>query len=253
MNYFTFWRRVASRAPQKFLSISSIGEALATHLLPQECAICHNCAGRWPICPPCESGILRHVPSLHCPCCGGRNEKGDLCNNCHNEPPHYDRVIAPFIYTSPLDNLIQQLKYGHRLYLANWLGKELAATIQTEKIRTDIIVPMPLHRHRLRERGFNQSLEIARPLAKLWRQKLRGDWVRRNKDTPHQVGLSLVDRQNNLKGAFDCAADLTGRSALIIDDVMTSGSTVNELARTLKLHGAYPVYVAIAARTPLHY
>jgi ComF family protein len=112
----------------------------------------------------------------------------------------------------------------------------------------ELIIPLPLHPERLRERGFNQSMEIAREIGKVLQRPVNHAALFRTRPTASQAGLALKARHRNVKGAFECTADLTGRHVLLVDDVMTSGATANECARVLKLHGASEVSVAVAAR-----
>lgn len=142
--------------------------------------------------------------------------------------------------------MIHSLKYGHQLALAPWLGAQLAQMISG--LSFDYIVAMPLHESRLRERGFNQALEIARPVAAARKICLGQQFIRRTRTTLAQAGLPLKARHANLRGAFECTHDLSGKTILLIDDVMTSGATANECARILQLHGANEIHVAVVAR-----
>lgn len=247
MNYFGLWRSAAGRGLERALA----------WLLPQICAVCAGPAGAAALCASCRSR-LPHLAEGHCPRCADISTTGELCGHCLRETPHFDRVISPFAYAAPLDTLVQSLKYGHRLHLARWLGDHLAAAIAPGLAEamasgdSPLIVPMPLHAQRLTARGFNQALEIARPLARRWRLDLAPDLVVRVRMTSAQTELSREERQRNLRNAFECRVDLAGRWIIVVDDVMTSGSSANELARVLKLHGARKVWVATAARTLNH-
>jgi ComF family protein len=246
MNYFAFRRSGPIHTPTFRQTAARWQARSANWLLPQECAVCSAVAGQTPICEACH-GDLPPLPASTCPRCADTSGSGDLCGRCLSSPPHFDRALAAFAYAGPLPDLIQALKYGHRLYLADWLGRELAAA--TAGAAADLIIPMPLHPTRLAERGFNQAVEIGRVLARQRRTRLDTDVVERVRLTAAQVDLSLAERQRNLRDAFACRADLSGKHILVIDDVMTSGSSLNELARTLKLHGAQSVCAAVVART----
>ncbi len=152
------------------------------------------------------------------------------------------------MYTSPIDHLIQALKYGRQLSCARILGEYLAAHIGDIATKPDVVVPVPLHRARLRERGFNQSLELARPLAKRLGIPLIIDGARRTRPTVPQTGLRLKERQKNVRGAFAVMQDFTDKRIAIVDDVMTSGATVEALARALRKAGAGAVEVWVVAR-----
>ncbi len=115
-----------------------------------------------------------------------------------------------------------------------------------------LLIPLPLHPDRLRERGFNQSAEIARMIGNYLDLAVDRSSVIRNRATPPQAAQPLKERHKNVRGAFECTADFSGRHILLIDDVMTTGATVNECARVLKLHGAADVTVLVAARALKH-
>jgi len=170
-------------------------------------------------------------------------------------PPAFDTVIAPFLYADPIDRLVQSLKYGHQLWLAGWFGERIAMrlTASTEPVgRFDAIVPLPLHPARMRSRGFNQAMEIVRPIARRLKLPIINEAAFRIRDTLPQADLSRDERHQNIRNAFECRADFGGKSLLVIDDVLTTGSSASELSRVLKLHGAKQVFVAVAARTHHH-
>lgn len=150
-----------------------------------------------------------------------------------------------FDYAFPLDVLVQSLKYRHRLSLADYFAESLG-----DLREFDLIVPMPLHPRRLAERGFNQAVEIARPLARLAGVPMALAGVRRVIDTPAQASLSRADRSANVRGAFACDLPLDGKSVVVIDDVMTTGASLDALARSLKAGGAVRVENRVVARTP---
>ncbi len=181
-----------------------------------------------------------------CPRCGEATTHGEHCGACLHKPPHFASTTAVFRYEFPVDRMIHSLKYAHQLALAPWLGAQLAEAVSS--LSFDGIVAMPLHESRLRERGFNQALEIARPVATTRKIRLSEQFILRTRTTQVQAGLPLKARHANLRGAFECTRDLSGKTILLIDDVMTSGATVDECARILQLHGADEVHVAVVAR-----
>ena len=216
------------------------------HLLTQDCLLCGQTGGGEILCRACADD-LPPLPSPRCPCCALPTAAGELCGRCLAHPPHYDRTLAAFNYGFPLDKLIQSFKYGHRLALAAYLGRELARL--APDVAADLIVPLPLHPSRLRERGFNQALELARPVAATLGLPLDSRICTRIRHTPAQAGLPWKKREQNIRGAFHCARDLSGRRILLVDDVMTTGASLDECARTLKLHGASEVVLLVVART----
>lgn len=221
-------------------------------LLPQRCALCQKNTGRdAPLCDPCRQR-LPELPQQRCPRCADFSAAGAICGRCQITPPAFDGVISPWLYAEPVDQLIQALKYRHQLHLAAWFGQQLLATLSARPAaiaRFDAIVPLPLHAARMKTRGFNQSLEIARPIARGLGTPLLRFAASRVRDTAPQAGLPREERQRNMEGAFECHADLAGQAILVIDDVLTTGTSAHELARILKIHGAREVWVAAAART----
>ncbi|HKY01347.1 MAG TPA: ComF family protein [Burkholderiales bacterium] len=165
------------------------------------------------------------------------------------QSPHYDATTALWRYEFPLDRLIVALKYGERLAFAAYFGQTMATTVVGRKV--DLVVPMPLHPDRLRERGFNQAVEISRSVSRLLGIPQRTDALIRVRDTASQAELPLAERTRNMRDAFLCLSDLKDLSVALVDDVMTSGATLNEAARALKRAGAAHVENWIVARTVL--
>ncbi|WIM05213.1 MAG: ComF family protein [Candidatus Nitricoxidivorans perseverans] len=225
----------------------SIWAAALDTVLPCDCLLCGAQDAAGPprnICAACEDDLPRLPPEL-CPVCAETAPGGAVCGQCLKSPPHFDATFAAFRYAFPLDKLVQALKYGHRLAIADFCAQALqglAAPI------ADLIVPLPLSAQRLAERGFNQSVEIARPLARALGLPLLLDGCTRPVDTVPQAMLPWKARRNNVRHAFECAVDLSGKSVIVVDDVMTTGSTLDEFARILKAHGAASVTNLVVAR-----
>lgn len=213
------------------------------------CLLCGQSGSTELLCPACHADLpkLKHAA---CPICLTRTTHGERCGACLHQPPHFDSVTALFSYDFPVDRMIQAMKYGHQLLLAAWFGDNLGKQLLTQLAgqTVDRIVPMPLHPARLRERGFNQALELARPLEKMLKVTVDRNLLVRQRATAPQAQLALKARSGNVLGAFRCQQDIPGQSVLLIDDVLTTGATVNECARLLKCHGAEKVHVAIIAR-----
>ncbi len=234
--------------------------ALARALLPCSCALCGEEA-REPVCAPCT---LRYAGrgAQRCPCCanplGSDELPGQTCAACIAEAPAFDATLAAVDYAAPLDGLVLGLKFGARLPLAPWFGHLLrdAVLAQAGWPLPDLLCPVPLGPRRLAERGFNQALEIARPLASAIGVALQPRLVMRTVETAAQSGVAPRERASNIRGAFEVAPHMAsllhGRHVGVIDDVMTSGHTLNELAATLKAAGAARVSNLVFARTPPH-
>ncbi len=209
-----------------------------------DCLLCGEESGPELLCAACAA----ELPALaeHCPQCALPSPAGAVCGSCLDRPPHYDRTLALWRYEFPCDRLVQALKYRARLALSGFFARSLASRPLPE---VDLIVPMPLHPKRLAERGFNQALEIARGLARRLGRPIEPRGVLRVKDTPPQTRLPYEERAKNVRGAFLCKLDLSGASVAVVDDVMTTGATLNELARALKRAGATRVENFVIART----
>jgi ComF family protein len=208
----------------------------------EDCLLCGAETAPELLCPAC----IAELPALprSCPRCALPSPAGAVCGSCLNHPPHFDATLALWRYEFPCDGLVQALKYRARLALAGFFARSLAARTMPE---VDLIVPMPLHPKRLAERGFNQALEIARHLGR----PIAPRGVLRVKHTPPQTELPYEERAKNVRGAFLCKLDLSGASVAVLDDVMTTGATLNELARALKRAGATRVENFVIARTVL--
>ena len=171
---------------------------------------------------------------------------GSVCGDCLKRPPAFDHTIALWRYEFPCDRMIQSLKYHARLALAGFFAGMLASKPLP---RVDLIVPMPLYPTRLAGRGFNQAVEITRSLSRLIAVPAVTRGARRVKDTVPQTDLPYEERAKNVRRAFACSLDLSGRTVAVVDDVMTTGATLNELARILKRAGAARVENWVIART----
>ncbi|MDR1349505.1 MAG: ComF family protein [Zoogloeaceae bacterium] len=217
-------------------------------LLPPLCLLCGApCAADGAtLCAACQHD-LPHLPAAHCPNCLLETPQGERCGACLAHPPHFDCAFALHRYDFPLNRLVQNLKYHARFALARRWGEQLAQA--SADFAADCVIPLPLHPERLKERGYNQALEIARHCARARCLPLDASSLSKCRATPPQSGLSLKARRKNLKGAFSCARDFSGQRILLIDDVLTTGATANEAARILKLHAAARVAIALVART----
>jgi len=218
-------------------------------LLPaQPCLLCGALSGDCAWCGACDAA-LPYMAALHCPRCALPTPNGGICGHCLRHAPQFDRAFAVFSYAFPVDKLIQALKYGEKLVLVNGLADRLATRMT---VRPDCIVAMPLHTSRLRERGFNQSLELARRVANRLAIPLLPHACTRVRDTPPQSSLTWKDRDKNVRRAFACAQDLGEKHVAVIDDVMTSGASLNQMAIALRAAGAREISVGVVARALPH-
>jgi len=172
-----------------------------------------------------------------------------ICGECQKEPPTYCVTRAAFRYAPPVDKLIQDLKYHGRLDLSRVLGDYLARHLMDLAGQLpDVIVPVPLHPSRLRSRGYNQSLELARFVSAALELPIDASNVRRIRATAPQTELPREQRKRNVRGAFNAGVAFAGRAVAIVADVMTRGSTVQSLAQSLLKAGAREVRVWVVAR-----
>jgi ComF family protein len=206
--------------------------------------LCISCRNELPLhttaCARCAEPLAGLLNSTHL--------FESLCGRCQSRPPAFERCQAMLSYHAPANHLLQRLKFNGRLEMARVLGELMADWV--EKVidsRPDSLIPMPLHKHRLRERGFNQAVELARPIVKHLGLHMELNNCIRTKTTTPQSDLSRKERIKNVKGAFEVLKPVSGH-VVIIDDVMTTGSTAHELAKTLHKAGATSVGVWVCAR-----
>jgi len=176
-----------------------------------------------------------------------------LCGSCRERPTEFERCRAPFRYAFPLDTLLRGLKFRGKIAYGRVLGQLLAGHVAADTMTLpEFMVPVPLHSSRLKQRGYNQALEISRPLSRHLGIPVYPQLCRRARATLEQIHLGAKDRRDNLRGAFEIIARPPMRHATIVDDVVTTGSTVSELARTLKRAGVETVQVWAVARAALN-
>ena len=232
-------------------------------VFPADCRICNTPLtniSRLPVCETCISNIAP-ITGPTCDSCGEgltrTNPVGDvtLCGACQDELPPYQKAVAYGAYDGELRELIHLLKYEQVHPAASVLGRMLASAIAKLRLPDDILVmPVPLHASKRRQRGFNQAELIAHCALKTMhaeRFQLVTNALARVKPTVSQIGLTRHQRQENIRGAFKVAhlSKVSGRELLLVDDVMTTGTTAAECARVLQRAGAKKIWVATVART----
>jgi ComF family protein len=198
------------------------------------------------MCGPCRADLP--CITVCCACCATPLPVQGLCGRCQRHPPPYNHVRAAFSYQAPVDFLIQRMKFSQRLGYARLLGDLMMESLRGEGDIPEAIIPVPLHKARLRQRGYNQAVELARPVARAMGVKIDHRSCVRTRATPSQVSLDAALRRRNVRGAFDLVRSLEYRHVAIVDDVMTTGSTVAELARLLRRNGIERVDAWICAR-----
>ena len=219
-----------------------------TALFPGHCRLCGT-TGKG-LCQPCH----REAPWLAnvCTCCSlplSASHDDGLCGRCQKRAPVFDATTALFHYRPPVDYLIKRLKFSGELAISPLLSGLLANRLASrDLVLPELLIPVPLHRSRLKERGFNQATELARAVAHRLEINTTHRLCRRNRKTQPQSLLSHNARRLNLRNAFTVSGDKLPAHVAIIDDVMTTGHTANELARALKCAGAEKVEVWVIAR-----
>jgi len=234
-------------------------------IYPPRCPLCQAFLQDQPAChsgpelPFCEACFkdFTEVKSPLCSLCGrpfsDGIEQDRVCEDCLRKRPSFDTARAPYLYDGALMTAIHELKYAQRSHLADSLGSLLASFAQTwiGERRGYLIMPVPLHPRRLRSRGFNQSLLLARCVASKTGAELDFLSLRRTRFTKPQTELSSEQRKRNVRKAFEVVKPeaVKGRTVLLVDDVATTGSTLNECAKALKRAGAKSVLCLALART----
>ncbi len=228
---------------------------LLERLFPPRCIICDAPGHRgMDICPSCLAG-LPHNQHACCQCAlplpVASLDQPVRCGQCLKKPPAFDHAISLFEYKDDAASLIMQLKFHDRLALSRLFGQLMLDRVRVEGVAgVDALLPVPLHRSRLRSRGFNQSVELARMLGRGLQIPLLRHQVERVVATSQQTGLDAKTRRQNIRGAFRVMAAMPYEHVAIVDDVVTTGSTVNELSRVLKKAGVKTVSVWSVARAP---
>ena len=230
-------------------------------VLPMHCVACGTPAPtdrRWPLCEACGREMAELIAAPYCPLCGRRAGPYTVgpqgCLFCRMYPVRFGAAVRLGPYEGPLKALILRCKYEPQVVIAQVLGRLLAERLALVPWRddVDVVVPVPLHWRRRVRRGFNQAQvladEVARGAPRTGGKVTRR--LRRRRPTPHQTNLPSAQRHTNVRGAFAARGrsdGLRGRAVLLVDDVMTSGTTVAECTRVLRRAGARAVYVAVAA------
>mgnify|MGYP000111261826 CR=1 FL=1 len=221
------------------------------YLLPPTCILCGNAGFDYQdICQGCFNDLNRNI---HC-CyrCAESFETANiapqLCGHCISLTPAFDETYAPFNYQSSIRHLITTLKFNRQYKNARLLAMLLANHLKKTAEMPEVIIPVPLHKQRYQQRGFNQTFEIAKTLSTQLHIPVNTKSCIRHRDTPHQIALPAKQRHKNIKNAFKIRQPIKAQHVAILDDVMTTGSTVNELARVLKKSGVSRVDIWVCAR-----
>ena len=215
---------------------------------PPFCCYCGKIG--YEICPDCYTKI--EIISNHkiCLVCGGTIETGTNCSNCIKSHPSFEQARSWGVYVGVLKQVVQKIKYKHGFGIIEYITKPLINFIKNWGISVDMIVPVPLGEKREISRGYNQSVLIAKPISGYLNIPMYEHALIRSRDTKSQVGLNYEERKINMKNAFRAdKSTFNKKSILLIDDIATTCSTLNESAKALKLAGAQKVFCFTVART----
>lgn len=237
--------------------IKQQSKQLIEQLLPAQCLVCLLKSNNKLICLYCEKKILtQRTYCLHCAL--PLNKNADYCGDCLQKSYLFNHVHALGDYKKPLSMLIKQLKYQQQLIAGELLAYLLIKSVQSrytkqQLARFDYLLAVPLHPNKLRKRGFNQAQIITDSMQKVFNIPLLKNCISRNKETLAQEGLSISKRKNNLSGAFaynkEKDHELVGKNILIVDDVVTTGATINSLCQLLKEQEVNIITVFCICRT----
>lgn len=224
--------------------------ALLDWIFPPFCVHCQKLG--YEVCPDCWNGIPQLSGVLTCSRCGKQIAKGHICRACRDLSPAYDQLKSWANYDDTVREIVIGIKYQRRLGLVRYLTPAVAELIRNWRIDIDVMAPVPLGEKRLRERGYNQADLIARPLAKTLRIPYHPPALRRVRETRSQVGLDAEERRSNLSSAFTANPEICrDQSILILDDIATTGATLDACAAALREVGAKNVFCVTVARTNL--
>lgn len=224
-------------------------------LFPASCLLCAappSAETKHYLCRHCLADLQNN--SHACSLCGlpmNKQSPVALCAECLKSPPVFDECLSAFVYAQPLEWMIQQLKFNEKLSYVPLLSSLMLAYLQSrlaENFIADVIIPMPLHPKRLKDRGFNQSLLLLEPVAREMNIPIDSSSCQRVRDTPHQTGKTARQRRQNIKGAFRFDNQQGYKRVVIFDDVITTGSSVGELSKVLRRSGVKRVDVWSLAR-----
>jgi ComF family protein len=219
-------------------------------LWPPRCILCGGIGQGIDVdlCAPCEADLPFNA--VHCGICSAPLATSALstCGACLRRPPLFDASCIPFRFAYPIDHMVRRLKYGGVIAMGRVLGESFSRRTMLSGTAPELLLPVPLAQRRFRERGYNQAIVLAEHISMNARVALRTDLLVRTRETQVQAGLDQRARRRNIHDAFEVVAPLPATHVAILDDVVTTGSTVNELARMLKQAGVKRVDVWAIAR-----
>jgi ComF family protein len=224
-------------------ALAPILKGVSDRVLPQSCFFCGD-GGAETVCPPCAAELPRLAEQV-CPRCQLAAANGEVCGRCLKKPPVWEHLVAQWQYEFPLDRAMISAKYHHAFAIYRWAATQRGDWPFAAKAT---LIPVPLAEFRLQSRGYNQAQLIAEEMAKRFGLKVDADAVVRIRETDIQQRLNWSERRQNVRNAFVATRPFTDESVVLIDDVLTTGATLNELARAVLSAGAARVDAFVLAR-----
>jgi ComF family protein len=240
--------------PEKDFMVNNWINNIQNLFFPGFCLVCgRKATGGRDLCSRCAAGLAHnHTP---CRCCAlplpETSQPGSCCGECQNHQRPYDKVTAPYLYEGEIRHLHRAFKFHRKLSAGRLLSDLLCDAIEARGETTvQLLIPVPLHPSRVRQRGFNQAMEIARIASGRFGIPVDQSCIRRTAATAPQSGLTKRERIENIRGAFAMKRPVRAEQVAIIDDVMTTGMTIEQVARVLRLHGVRRIDAWVVARRP---
>ena len=232
-----------------FIANSENVQLLSHMLLARACIVCEK-ENHQAVCFRCVGRLegLKINPETSCPVCAMPSQSGLTCGQCMLSPPPFDATMACFYYAEPMDQIILRYKYNKKLWMVKWFSDCLLETIDQQRL-PDLIIPVPLHDLRIKQRGYNQAFEIVKRINRQLNVQIAYDILIKTVDQTPQQQLSRSKRLTNPVNTMTCTTDIAGKTVALVDDVMTTGATLSEAARVLKKAGAAKVMNWVIART----
>jgi len=232
-------------------------QTILNQVLPSQCLLCQAKVNQvLPLCAACKDELPWNHQACHH--CGKHIESKEqtICGHCITSPPNYDRVFTAFKYETPINAWVSSMKFFDQWQFSKILGllfaEKLIKTLKPTN-HPDLIIPVPLHPKRITKRGFNQALEIAKPISRAFKIPLDYHSIKRIKNTLAQSELDKPTRDRNLKNAFHIRKAIKAKHIAIVDDVATTGNTIQAVTDILKKHGVERVDVWVCTRAHFHY
>lgn len=219
-------------------------------LFPPVCGGCEKIGSRW--CEECQSKV-KILSGIVCEVCGLPQEQVGTCKTCLMDRPHFRMLRAWTIFEDPIQNALHKLKYRKDMSMGDAIAYHMLPFVQRLNWQIDMLIPVPLGKARMKQRGYNQVAMIAKPLSIALQIHYASNELTRKKETRTQVGLTKLERKKNVEAAFQASASVKRKNIVVMDDVSTTGATLSSIAKSLYDAGAENVYALTVARALAHH